>query len=283
MLSLSWALNWLGLILICEHITYRLKRKSLLKTVRLSRSNTINFIVASVLGGALIEGIGQWLAKLWYWPYFSLPDYLAIFIPGFALYMLMVGECYLAMKAIFDTIITPRKISIKYYPFERKLYRVLAAMGTVAIILGLVLLFHDYPGRYVFNINSPNALHVTFLGVIMIAFGVWWCCEYIEYRHREMSFMKDIIRAYWNPLLAIVFATIIVGISSELINLRHGYWVYVNWPLQHTRFLGLPIIMLTVAWPLQFIMFLSLLRAITAKDSVDVWSVPIKNIHRVHR
>ncbi len=274
-ISLSWFLNWVGLILIGDHITQKLNGKSLRKTIHHSRSNSINFIIAGVLGGVLVEGVGQWLGKLWFYPYFSTPEYLFVAIPGFALYMLMIAECYLATKAIIDKILRPRKTSRKYFPLETKLYRSLPVIGPACFFLGTSILLADYKQGYAFRVNLPYNLNVTFVGVLLFACGVWWTSEYLEYRRRETSLLKDIFHAYWNPLIAIIIATAVVGISMELINLRHEYWVYANWPLQNDHVLGLPIIMITVAWPIHFVMFLSLFRAITAKDSAEVWRVPV--------
>ncbi len=55
----------------------------------------------------------------------------------------------------------------------------------------------------------------------------------------------------------------------ETVNTTHGFWVYINWPYQNIRFLGLPVTML-LAWPLHYLGFLSLFRSLSDDTSVEI-------------
>jgi len=190
--------------------------------------------------------------------------------------MLMIAECYLATKAIIDKFSPHHTVSSKNYRFEPALYQALGIVGLISFCFGVSLLLADYHHSYSFDVNLPFIHAVTFAGVLLFACGVWWCSEYVEFRRHKTSLLHDLLHGYWNPLVAILVATAVVGVSMELINLRHEYWIYANWPLQDFHVLGLPVIMIAVAWPIHFVMFLSLFRAITAKDSAEVWHAPAK-------
>lgn len=274
-ITLCWFLNWAGLIFICEYITFKLNHQSLLRIVHFSPANMHRFIVAAVGGGIIIEGVGQWLGKLWFYPYFTSWQYLMICIPGFYLYMLTIAEGYLAMKAIADRLINWHSSNNR--PKRTRLTNsMIRNVGIIMIVVGLLAIGVDYvsQGGYIFNIFSPSAFKVNFWMIVFLFVGIFLICESVEFKHREVSFITDIYRHYWNPIIAIFLSTFLIGLSMELLNIKLGFWVYVNWPLQNIHLLGLPIIMIAVAWPAQFVMFLSLFRAVTAKDSKDVWSSP---------
>ncbi len=282
-ITFLWACNWLGIVYLSEALTRSIARKSLINLVFKSKQNLLLFLVASIVGGVFVEGIGQWVGKLWFYPFFSTQQYLLVAIPGFALYMLAIAECYLATKSVLDRFIRPPRVNKKYFPLERTLYPKLLIIGTLCLVISLVLSFAHYHSRggYFFNTTHYSNFELNFTLIILMIFGVWFISEYVEYRHNQTSFIKDVMRQYWTPLFAVILATIIFGLSMELVNLRYKYWVYVNWPHQNTHFLGLPIFIFTV-WPLQFIMFLSLFRVITVQDSVDIWR-PVRRLAKKPR
>lgn len=272
-ITFLWACNWLGLIYLAESITRVVAHKSLINLVGKSKKNLLLFALASVSGGVIIEGIGQWIGKLWFYPFFTLQQYSLVCIPGFALYMLTIAECYLAAKTILDRLIKTPRQTRKYFFLEKMIYPKFLMLGAVCILLSLGLgltRYHENNG-YFFDPTHYSEFKVNFLAILLMPFGVWLVCEYFEYKRHETSFLKDILRQYVSPVFAVLLATIVVGISMELINVRYGYWVYVNWPLQDMHIFGLPIVMLCIAWPIHFIMFLSLFRVVATEDSTEVW------------
>ena len=64
-LAIFWFLFMYGIILIGDGITQKIYNKSLLHEIRKSKKNMISFFVISVLGGIILEGVAQWLGKLW--------------------------------------------------------------------------------------------------------------------------------------------------------------------------------------------------------------------------
>jgi hypothetical protein len=269
-----WTCNWLSLILISEYTTLKLKSNSLFALLSRNKKNLLIFLLISTLGGLAVEGIGQWIGKLWFYPFFTLHQYQKATTLGFSLYMTTIAEVYIASKSIIDRFIRPPKIARSSFIWEKKLYPKFLLLGILFVAASLALSYRQYEkaGGYFFDATKIVNFHISFFTIIMAPLGIWLICEYIENRRRQMSFLKDISREYWNPLLAIILSTLIVGFSMEIINLRYGYWVYVNWPLQQVRVFNLPVLMIGLAWPLHFVMFLSMFRAIAAERSINVWS-----------
>ena len=59
-ITLLWASNWLGIVYLSESITRWLANKSLLALLLKNKKNLLFFAAASVFGGMIIEGAGQW-------------------------------------------------------------------------------------------------------------------------------------------------------------------------------------------------------------------------------
>lgn len=271
-LTRVWTYNWLGLILIAEFITRQLGSQSLSKWLFRRPQNLLLFIIACLIGGAAIEGLGQWVGKLWYYPFFSPGQYHHVFLLGFVLYMTTITEVYLAAKSLADRLV--RQLKKPRTRVNKPFFRHLGWLGALMIIAAFVFSFRLYAnhGGYFFNTVQAVNFHVSFWLLVLAPAGVWFVCEYIQHQRKQLSFLSSLAQGYASPLLAIALATIVVGVSMELINSRYGYWVYVNWPGQDDKLLNLPLVMILVAWPIQWVMWLSIYRVVAGKKSIDVWS-----------
>ena len=143
--------------------------------------------------------------------------------------------------------------------------------------LSIALIFYDHHGRgrYIFEIADQVKYKVNFVHVIMVFLGTYFALEYTEFRHRKISMLKDIINHYFSPIISILIASSLLSIMVEVENLHHGYWVYSNWALGHTRLLTLPVTMF-FAWPLNHVFFLSLFRALASNVSGQIWNCDLK-------
>src|SRR3989344_6200843 len=155
-LAFFWFLFMFGIILISDGITEKIYKKSLLREIRKSKKNTILFFIISIAGGIILEGVAQWLGKLWVYPYFNAYTYSIFFIFGFGLYWLMIAESYLATKAILDYIRRGKQIVRNYYWFEPPFYKLLGLIGAILVPLSAFFMLHDYTsnGGYIFDISS---------------------------------------------------------------------------------------------------------------------------------
>lgn len=216
--------------------------------------------------------MAQWLGKLWIYPYWSAYFYAFIFIPGFSAYLLMIAESYLATKALFDYLRRGRKTITSYKSFEYKLYKPLGLTGILLIVFSLIMIIANYAknGGYIFNINQATNIKVGFVYILTIFVGIWFMLESVEFIRKKTSLLKDIFHSYFTPALAILTSSLVLAIIMETQNIPKGFWVYTNWPLDHIKFLGLPITML-MAWPLHYIAILSFFRAFTGSESDEIW------------
>src|SRR3989344_6195330 len=271
-LTFFWFLFMFGVVFMSDGITEKIYEKSLLREIIRSRKNTISFFVISVIGGIILEGMAQWLGKLCVFPYFSIYSYFSISILGFGLYWLMIAESYLATKAILDYVSRGKNIVRNYYQFEPPFYKFIGIIGTILILFSIFFMLRDYMqnGGYIFDISNRINYKVNFIYVVTIFLGTWFVLESIEYFRKKTSLLKDIFHHYFNPLASILIASFILAIIMETEIIPHGLWRYTNWPFENIQFLGLPV-MIFIAWPVHYVVFLSLFRAFTDKESDEIW------------
>lgn len=271
------SLFYAGVIYICEAITVALNGTSLLREVRRNGKNFASFVIVSTLGGLLLDGAGKFLAKLWVYPSWSSSFYLFIFIPGFAAYWLAITESYLATKAVLDYLEKGVRTLHRPYHYEPFLYRGLGVLGAGLISVGAGLIVNDF-ARQPLPLVLPDsvsifgaAFAISFWHLMLLALGVWFLLEFLEFYRKRTSLLRDIIHGYWTPLAAIVLGAAVLALLMEAQNIPAGLWRYTNWPLDGYQFLGIPAIIFLVAWPLHYILFLSLFRVLTGKESDQVW------------
>ena len=266
----------LGVIYICDGITLKLKNKSILNEIRKNTKNLIAFVAVSTAGGILLDGIAKWLGKLWIYPYWDFYTYLFLFIPGFAIYWLMIVESYLATKAIIDYFHDGKQIVGKSFGFEKYLYKILGIAGIAFTFISIIFIAKNWlqVGGYIADFRDVSSItenfKINFSYIMLLFFGLWFMFEFIEYSRKKTSLIKDIAHHYFSPLVSILIGSFLLAIIMETQNAPLGYWIYTNWPLQDSHLFGLPIFMY-FAWPLHYILFLSLFRAFTQKESDEIW------------
>lgn len=267
-----WILFMYGIILIGDGITQKLSHKSLIRKIHTDPKGHWHFFLIALIGGIFVEFVAQWFGKLWIYPYFSIPIYFVCVVFGFYLYWLMIAESYLAVKSVLDYFIRT-KPAARSFSWEKYFYFFLGLLGVILLVGSTYLGYRDYArqGGYVFAINQPVYVMARFKYVLGLFLGSWFFLESIEYFKKRTSLIKDLMRGYFHPIIAIAVASFLLALVMETQNLPHNFWLYTNWPLPTARFLGLPVVMI-LAWPLHYIGFLSLFRAFSRKESVDVWT-----------
>ncbi len=264
-----------GIIFISEGITEAVYKKSLLRAIFKNAHTVIAYLVLSMVGAVMLDGVSQWLGKLWFYPTLTNATYPFVFVLGFAFYWLMVIESYLGVKALLDLALKGKRMVRTYFGFERPLYTSLGAFGILLIPIAAALMTNDYAvqrGGYVFELTHAVDYKVNFAYILFMFFGTWFLFEAIEYFRKETSLLRDIFHHYFTPLIAVVIASLGTALLMETQNFfaGAGAWVYTNWPLQEITFLGLPVVMF-LFWPIHYIFFLSLWRAFSDKESDEVW------------
>ncbi len=276
-LAIGNLLFTLGIIFISEGITLKLKNKSLLNEILKNAKNLFVFIGISILGGVVLDGTLKWLGKFWIYPYLNMGFYLGAFIAEFAMYWLMVVESYLAIKTIIDYLRKGKQTIRRPFAFEARLYKFLGVLGLAIVIFTSVFIFIDYQNSKLALFSKHDLINVTANYKVsthyffLLFFGLWFILEFIEYSRKKTSLLKDIIHNYFSPICAILIGSFILAVVMEVENIPLGFWVYVNVPWAEIKFIGLPILMF-IGWPLHYILFLSLFRALTQKESDEIWS-----------
>ncbi len=265
----------LGIIFLCEGVTEAIYKKSLLRAIFKNAHTLIAYLALSMVGAIMLEGVSQWLGKLWFYPVLNNATYPVVFVFSFAFYWLMVIESYLAVKALLDLLMKGKRMVRTYFGFERPLYTSLGALGIILIPIAAALMTNDYAvqrGGYVFELTKAVDYKVNFAYIFLMFFGTWFLFEAIEYFRKETSLLRDIFHHYFTPLAAVIVASLGTAVLMETQNFfaGTGAWVYTNWPLQEVTFLGLPVVMF-LFWPIHYIFFLSLWRAFSDKESDEVW------------
>jgi hypothetical protein len=260
----------LGVPLLCDAVTERLARHSLIREVLRSRATLLRFLAISVIGGIMLDGVAQWPGKLWAYPPLVHPlMYVLFFIPAWALYWLLIAESYLAVKAVLDWLRKGARSVGRAFRAEMELHGFAGVVGVLLSIMGVSILLNDYGGAYEFTLQEVR--HPVSFGAVMLVFlGTWLVFEFFEYHEKKASLIHDVLHGYYTPLGAIVIAAFLLGVVWETQNLPVQYWVYTNWPLAEITFFGLPIAVF-LTWPLQYVTFLSLFRVCTVRESSEVW------------
>lgn len=275
-LGLSHVLFSLGSIFIFEAVTIYFYKKSLFKEIIRSKRNLIAFVVVSFIGGLGLEFIAHFLGKLWIFPYWNFTIYALLFIPGFALYWLAICESYLATKSIIDYIHTGKTKLGKPFKWENKFFMILAVFGIILLFLSVILIFFSYFNQSSSLMNIEDIYKKTsnyivdYRIIIIFFFGLWFILEFVEYKEKKTSLIRDILHNNPIPLISIAIASTIFAFLMESQNIFHNFWEYINFPFENIKFLGFPII-LFFFWILHYIFFLSLFRALTDKESSEIW------------
>jgi|SRR3989338_1774117 len=262
--------SWVGLALIVDY----LERKRTSHGIIPSRSSwsTGVFRVASVaiIWSVILDGFGVFITRLWYYPYFPIKIYLIYAPLAYFAYTLLLFGLY---EFVRDSQKTPLKTLKK---IRETIYQKVMKWE---VIIGIVGTFFSVAYSYYFlaknnfdlnNITEPT--RVTGQGWIIFLISlvsIFLVFEYICYRQNKKTLTFDIMRGDFYPLLSIIVASLIAIITIEIINIPFQVWTFDNWPLSNLRILNLPIVPLLI-WPIQFFVFLSMLRSVFPSKEV-IW------------
>jgi len=258
-LTIFWAFFSMTAIILCDQVTLLFAHRSLLQEATCSGRAWRSFLLIGALSGLLLDGVAQWLGKLWIYPYWNEAFYGGAFIVGFCAYWMATAESYLAVKVILGRWwrVMPPPVSARKN--EAALFRVFGVLGVLLTAAGTVLLLGDYgsTGGYVFEIRRPLPVKTHFGYFLMTFAGVWFILEWVQWARRRMSLLRTLLYGHWQPLCALLVASAVTSLFWETVNAAHHFWVYTNWPLPRWQLLTIPVTVL-LTWPLQYVVFLSL-------------------------
>lgn len=255
---LPLGISWIGFICLFDFLERKYFAHSIVPdtTQRKRKMLVIGFV--SLLFCTILEGIGVFIFKLWYYPFFSLRIYLILAPFAFVAYTLLL---YLLYEFARDFITRFKKISSTKKP-NRMFY---GAIINIEIILGVIGYFF-----IIFNLTQKE--NVSAGGFYILA-SVFVCTffifEFICFKQNKTTLTYDILSGNLWLILFIITANIIALIIIEFANIPFQAWAFAGWPLNDIRLFSLPVIAILL-WPLQFPVFLSMLRAVFPSKEV-VW------------
>jgi hypothetical protein len=258
-LTLFWAFFAMTTIILCDQVTVAFEHRSLFQEATGSGSAWFSLLSVGALSGLLLDGIAQWLGKLWIYPYWNEVIYASTFVIGFCAYWLAAAESYLAVKAILCRCLHTAAPAAAPRSYPMALFRMIGVTGLALTVTGIVLLLDDYrrSGGYVFEIRRALPVKAHFGYCLMAFAGVWLMLEWVQSALGGLSLLKTLLDGNCRPLFALLIASAAFGVFWETVNAAHHFWIYTNWPLPQWQFMNIPVMVL-VLWPLQYLVFLSL-------------------------
>ena len=235
----SMILFSLAVIDISEYISFKFGGNTLKKELYKSKDSKRRLLLGGLIGGLLLDGTMQWLAKFWVYPFWSNTFYTLIFIPAFAAYFLTVLESYTATKILLDYFSKGKRHIVKTHKFENQLFKLFEILGIIFSFIGVTLLVLNYRsiGRYIFNINYPVVLDKTIstVAVFITFFGIWLIIEYLLHRKKENSIISTSLHGYHIPVISTILSAYILLGLLESLNGPLFLWRYVNVPWEEIK------------------------------------------------
>jgi hypothetical protein len=266
-LGLSTTLFTLGVILASEGVCLRLGAPSLRHLAVANPMMILYILVAGAVSGVAMEIIGQWLGKLWVYPYWTDWFYALLLVPGFAFYWLSIAQSYLAVKAVLDTL-------IRHPSRSRGTARSAATLGVaggLALLASFFLFFHWYAvhGGFTFTITTAarSAPPVTY--TVLAFTGLALAAQWVLDRQRRPSPLAGVVNGYWTPFMAVLCTSVILSVVMETQNAAHHYWLYTHFPAPGMVLGGVPMSVFA-AWPLQYLIFL-LIPSLIRPELADIF------------
>jgi hypothetical protein len=272
-MMLFWSFFTMTTIILCDATTNRLARSSLLEAATTSGRGWLRFLTIGALGGLMVDGIAQWLGKLWIYPFWNAAVYGSTFVVGFCAYWLAVVESYAAVKAVLKCVFgAPANQRDKISDSVSALFRTFGLAGAALIVAGVLLLLRDYSaqGGYVFEIRRAAPVRLHFEWFLLAFLGCWLVLEWAQHRAGRLSLIQTLLDRNLLPLCSLLIASALFSIFMETVNASHHFWTYTNWPRPDWQLWGVPVTVL-LTWPLQYVVFLSLAWLLGQDHAAEVW------------
>ncbi|OGI68002.1 hypothetical protein A3A05_00515 [Candidatus Nomurabacteria bacterium RIFCSPLOWO2_01_FULL_41_12] len=269
---LPLGISWAGLICLFDFFERKYFSHSVIPDTIWRGRKLFIISVVSLLFCVLLDGFGVFVARLWYYPFWSLKIYLAIAPFAFGAYTLLLFILYEFAK---DLVTNHRKINLGHY-VKKQFYEMIMNSELVLGIIGYLLSI-NYALRFLANPSLSSFIinqkgEVPFSGfyiIILVFIATFFIFEYICFKQNKQTLTHDILSGNFWPIIFITIANIIAIVSIEFLNGPFQVWVFANWPYDNIRILNVPVVAMFL-WPLQFPVFLSMLRALFPSKEV-VW------------
>ncbi|HSW37494.1 MAG TPA: hypothetical protein VLG37_03965 [Candidatus Saccharimonadales bacterium] len=258
------AAYYVGGIFIANYVVVKLSGHSMINEIFNTKERRWSFIKLGLLGAIPFSLAVSTFGGLWYFPHWSAVDYyvLGYVLLGWVFYFLFLTVCYVAFKLLFDSIIPQRNIVKGYYTFERKSYKALGIVGgwIAVMVITVGLQNSRWLTDFRVAISRPQTPYLYWYWWLIAVLGWIMLCEFVEYRRRRSSLLKDTLHGYFTPLLAVFACGITLAVTNEVQNLPINLWHYGNFPWTSFAIYQIPLFVV-IAWPLHIMAFTEFWRA----------------------
>jgi hypothetical protein len=260
-----WSFFCTTVIILCDEATQLLEGRSLMSAITAGKREFLEFVATATASGLLLDGVAQWIGKLWIYPYWTRGLYISTFVLGFCAYWLLLAETYLVARALLARV--AGSLGRQAPLWTAAALRTGGIGGGVLAISGLALAAQGYrtAGGYRFEISHPYRAAVPFASFPLIFLGVWLILEYLQHRRGQESLLGRTFRGEWLPLASMAAAAWGFGLFMETVNTAGHFWRYTNWPMSRDEIFGVPVLVLLL-WPLQYVVFLSVYEVISGRE-----------------
>ncbi len=253
-----------GFWLFTDSIDFCLNKTSILHKIAKKKKIFFWLVMAGILIGLLFDFFGILISNLWEWYYLGEPTYLAAIhyiidlIWGYGIPILMYYSFFRVVMHLIKREF-PKKLGIKLYnKTTNKFFRFLLVIGIISLTTPLILFYIIGQNKLTTNLEFGLAL-----------LGIWFILEYVEHKRKEQTFLEDIIKGEWKPVLGIIIAAFLTAIIWEGLNTINPIWNYTNLFWQNIIILGIPL-QVILGWIPLYVIYLSFYRAII-KGNDKLW------------
>jgi len=173
--------------------------------------------------------IGIWLAKLWYYPAYTLINYFNLYLIIYPLGGFVMIYSFALIEAIFVHRPKPSKIAHEH---SIKISLILSALAFVSFILSLIIII-EFKGFFA----------ITFFLIFSIAL-----LNYFTLRIKKSNMLERLHIKTFKYGVLILSVAYIQGVIHEWPNIYAREWIYQNMPLSEVTFLGIPVLILFFGW-----------------------------------
>ncbi len=265
------SLLYLAVISLSEFVTREWGNFSQVKEIIKHPKSIIVYIFVGFLGGVLLDGVVQWTARLWIYPWWSTTFYIFIFTAGFSIYYLCIICSYLVVKVIIDKLRKGKRYITRPKKILNVLFFVILIVSVMLLIVGssgLILGFYE-SGYLLFDVGVPTESEVSFIFVVLFMTGAWLLIEYLGFVQGKNTFIKEIVHGYYDSLLAVLLASLVLLIIMESQNGPIQLWTYQNWPLQEIQLFYTPIVAI-FSWPFHYLLIISLYKTVSRDQTKNI-------------
>lgn len=272
LLTLSLGVNWISLLLLVDWLNRRINKISFYPITQ-NRKNTFKKIIfGSLIFCIILDLYGVFFSRLWFYPFWDFKTYILLAPLAFIVYTLILFNLYILIKNNLDKWARRGRPSQFQNDIYNTIVRIDLVVGIMMILISIIYSFKHINKFSIdfFEVNKSTNLEVPFWFIVFPLIGFFFIFEYLCFKQGKETLTRDILRLNLIPSLSILIATALALLFIEITNSPFQVWVFDNWSFNDVALGNIPL-MAFLAWPFQFLTFLSILRYLIEEKKIDIW------------